>query len=66
MNQQVPTVVTSLEDLGRYQLATARLGEARVQALLPEGHPLPAQPALQLPREHLRVYQDGRSLEAAR
>jgi glycerol transport system ATP-binding protein len=61
----IPVELQGVDDLGRYRLATLRLGGATLQALLPEAQPLPEHPALHLPPEHLRIYQRGVLLEPA-
>jgi glycerol transport system ATP-binding protein len=58
----LPAKVLALEDLGRFALVRLELGGQILQALLPEGKPLPATPVVCLPPAHIGIYHHSRRL----
>jgi glycerol transport system ATP-binding protein len=56
----VPVRILGVDDLGRHKVVQLGLDDLRLQALLPEGVPLPLAPAIHLQRERVKIYRDSR------
>ncbi|WP_181704466.1 ABC transporter ATP-binding protein [Chthonobacter albigriseus] len=60
----VPIQVRSVEDVGRYRIVRARLGDADLNAVVKEGVPIPADPSADFDPAHVNVYVDSHLVEA--
>ncbi|WP_237155497.1 ABC transporter ATP-binding protein [Oryzibacter oryziterrae] len=63
-NDGVPVKVSAVEDIGRYRIVRTRLGAHEVNAVLPEGTPVPAEPRAVFDTSRLNVYLDSHLVEA--
>jgi glycerol transport system ATP-binding protein len=60
----VPVAVSAVEDIGRYRIVRARLGQYELNAVLPEGAPVPFEPRAVFDPTRLNVYLDSHLVEA--
>jgi glycerol transport system ATP-binding protein len=56
----VPVCIRGVDDLGRHKLVQLGLDDHRLQALLPEGAPLPISPAMRLRADQVKIYRDSK------
>jgi glycerol transport system ATP-binding protein len=60
----VPITVRAVEDVGRFRIVRARLGDAELNAVVKEGVSIPASPSAEFDPAHLNVYVDSHLVEA--
>lgn len=59
----VPITVRAVEDVGRYRIVRARLGEKEINAVVKEGAPIPGDARAVLDPARVNVYVDGHLVE---
>jgi glycerol transport system ATP-binding protein len=59
----VPITVRAVEDVGRYRIVRARLGDRDLNAVVKEGQPIPASPRALFDPAHVNVYVDSHLAE---
>jgi glycerol transport system ATP-binding protein len=56
----LPVRICGVDDLGRHKIVQLGLDDHSVQALLPEGAPLPVSPAMRLRADQVKIYRDSK------
>jgi glycerol transport system ATP-binding protein len=60
----IPVTIRKVEDIGRYKVVRADLSGAALNAIVPEGEPVPESPRLKFAPEGVNLYADSRLVEA--
>jgi glycerol transport system ATP-binding protein len=55
----VPVQVTAVEDIGRYKIVRAQLEGQSLDAVIPEGASIPAEPRATLDKARINIYKDS-------
>lgn len=55
----LPVQIEKVEDIGRFQIVRANLEGHSVDAILPEGKPIPTEPSVSFQTEKINIYKDS-------
>lgn len=60
----IPATIQSVDDIGRHKIVTLQMGESTIDAIVPEGRPLPENPRVSFSPAEISIYQNQYLVEA--